>query len=87
MDEMEHKSLKNRLDNLYFQIIDIHPNKRGDLMRIWKHTQKLWSDLDKEMVSCRRLGKVTPHYASLESAFTESLATLEQYIMWAKLLD
>jgi hypothetical protein len=87
MDEMAHTSLKDRINSLYFQINDIHPNKRGDLMRLWKHTQQLWSELDKEMVQCRRLQKLTAHYKSLEEAINESLSTVEQYIMWANLLD
>ena len=85
MDEMAHKTLKYRLDTLYFQIIDIHPNKRGDLKRIWKHAQKLWSDLDKEMVNCRRINKLTAHYISINDAMLESFDTLEQYLVWAKL--
>ena len=87
MDESLHKELKYRLDQMYFQIIELHPNKRGDLKRMWKHAQQLWGDLDKEMVNCRRLHKATAHYTSLEEALNETLTTLEQYIMWASLLN
>lgn len=87
MDDFSHRNLKYRIDQMYFQVIDLHPNKRGDLMRMWKHAREIWGNLDKEMVNCRRLGKATAHYAGLESALNESLTTLEQYIMWASLLN
>lgn len=85
MDEMAHKLLKNRVDQTYFRIIEIHPTKRGDLMRMWKHSLELWHNLDKEMVACRRRQKPTAHFLSINDELDESLNTVEQYLVWASL--
>ena len=84
---MEDKDIKNRLDKLFFDIIDCTPEQRLDLKRMWKHCQEIWGEVSKEDVECRRLGKNTVKKQELIASLEESLNTLEQYITWAKLLN
>lgn len=84
---MAHKLLKNRIDQLYFKILEVSPHQRNDLKRMWTHAREIWAEIDKEMVVCRRLGKETSKKKELNQKLEESLTTLEQYLTWAKLLS
>ena len=84
---MAHKLLKNRIDQLYFKILEVSPHQRNDLKRMWKHAREIWSEIDMEMVVCRRLGKETTKKKELTEKLEESLTAVEQYLTWAKLLS
>lgn len=87
MDDFPHRVLKHRLDVGYFQMIEqVPPGKRGDMIKLWQHARDLYTELDKEMVNCRRRQKLTPAYHEIEAKLLESLNTFDQYLMWANLL-
>ena len=82
-------SLKKRLDQAY-QIIMAQISsgqKRLDLYKMYHTCQSIWAEMDKEFITCRRVWKLTPKYIDLQTQLEENLNTLEQYIMWAKLLN
>jgi hypothetical protein len=79
-------TLKHRLDTIFFQIIDIPPNMREDMRRLWRPSRALWDELDKELVECRRLNKPTARYQDLEKDLETRLDLMEQYITFATLL-
>ena len=87
MDEMAHKLLSNRVDQLYFRIIEVDATQRGDLMRMWHHARAIWMQVDLEEINCRRLGKETVRKQELMAKLEESLTTVEQYLTWANLLN
>ena len=84
---MDHNSeLKKRLDTTFFQIVELRIPNRGDIMKIWRTAKNLYSEMDKELVQCRRANKLSPKYQELETNLIESLDTIEQYLTFATLL-
>jgi hypothetical protein len=79
-------SLKTRLDNVFFQIIQIQPSMREDMRRLWRPARALWDELDKELVECRRLHKPTIRYQEIATDLRNRLDTMEQYLTFATLL-
>ena len=79
-------TLKQRLDTVFFQIIDIPPGMREDMRRLWRPARELWNELDKELVECRRINKHTIKYKELEQDLLTRLDIMEQYLTFATLL-
>lgn len=84
---MDHdKSLKHRLDAIFFQIVNLPPNMREDMRRMWRPSRALWDELDREMVECRRLHKQTVRYQEVEQDLQNRVELMEQHITFATLL-
>jgi hypothetical protein len=79
-------SLKHRLDTIFFQIIQIPPNMREDMRRLWRPARALWNELDKELVECRKHNKSTVRYQELEQNLRDRIDLMEQYLTFATLL-
>ena len=79
-------TLKHRLDVIFFQIIEIVPNMREDMRRLWRPARALWDELDKELVECRRHNKPTVRYHEIEQDLLNRIELMEQYITFATLL-
>jgi hypothetical protein len=79
-------TLKQRLDNVFFQIINLPANMREDMRRLWRPARALWDELDKELVECRRHNKPTVRYQEIEQDLQVRLDIMEQYITFATLL-
>ena len=79
-------TLKHRLDVIFFQIIEIAPNMREDMRRLWRPARALWDELDKELVECRRHNKPTVRYHEIEQDLLNRIELMEQYITFATLL-
>jgi len=80
-------TLKHRLDTIFFQIIEIPPNMREDMRRLWRPARALWDKLDQELVECRRNNKPTSKYTEIETDLRTRLDLMEQYITFATLLS
>ena len=79
--------LKHRLDTIFFQIIDIAPNMREDMRRLWRPARALWDQLDRELVECRRINKPTARYQEIEANLIARLDLMEQNLTFATLLS
>jgi hypothetical protein len=79
-------TLKPRLDNVFFQIINLPSDMREDMRRLWRPARALWDELDKELVKCRRHNKPTIRYQEIEQDLQIRLDIMEQYITFATLL-
>ena len=56
---------------------------------MWKFYNNLritWVELDREMVECRRLKRVTPKYTDLEAKYAEHYKNFEQWHVMASLM-
>ena len=84
---MDHdRDLKHRIDEAFFQINrEMPPGQREDLRRMWRHIRDLWTQMDIELVNCRKNNKKTPKYIDLETECGKCLLTLESYITWGHL--
>ena len=79
-------TLKQRLDTIFFQIVEIAPNMREDMRRLWRPARALWDELDRELVECRRHSKPTIRYQEIKADLQNRLDTMEQYLTFATLL-
>ena len=59
---------------------------RSQLFKLWKNCVNLYTEMDKELVECRRLQRVTPKYAELETKLNEAMQNFEHWITYARLL-
>jgi phosphoglycerate-specific signal transduction histidine kinase len=87
MLNMEHNvTLKHRIDVIFFQIVELQPNLREDMRRLWRPARALWDELDKEMIKCRRANKLTSRYREIEQDLTNRLDVMDQHLTFATLL-
>jgi hypothetical protein len=77
--------LKTRIDTAFFEIIQLAPNTRRDLQKMWRVARDKWNEMDQELVTCRRTHKITPKYKMLEQSLQEHLDTIERYLTFALL--
>ena len=59
---------------------------RSTLFKFYKNCKEIYAEMDKEMVNCRRLGKVTLKYTELETKYIESINTFDQWTVMATLM-
>ena len=59
---------------------------RSDLYKMYQNCKKIYIELDKETVECRRLKRNTLRYTELEQKLNESTQEFEQWITYAALL-
>lgn len=57
-----------------------------DLYKIWKNCVNLYTELDKELVNCRRMNRHTAKYLELESKLNTSIEQFDQLVTFSKLL-
>jgi hypothetical protein len=81
------QEIENRVNELFFKIIACKQEHQRDLKRMWRGCKDLLTEISKEDVTCRRLGKDTPKKLELIEKLNESVNTLEQYLMFATLLE
>ena len=59
---------------------------RSQLFKMWKTCVNLRTEMDKEMVQCRRYQRVTPKYTELETQLGEAIHNFEHWVTYARLL-
>lgn len=59
---------------------------RSDLYKMYQNCKKIYIELDKEAVECRRLKRETIKYNELEQKLNESITEFEHWITYASLL-
>jgi len=58
----------------------------SDLQKIFLNLSKKATDLDKELIECRRLRRITSKYQTLQTEFEQLLDFAEQQLTFASLL-
>jgi len=59
---------------------------RSTLFKIYKNCRTIYTEMDKEMVNCRRTGRVTLKYTELEAKYAESINMFDQWTVMATLM-
>jgi len=59
---------------------------RSTLFKFYKNCRDIYTEMDKEMVHCRRRNKLTQKYTELQVQFTEAITTFEQWTVMAALM-
>ena len=65
---------------------DLNMVSRSETFKFLQNSQNAWSELDKEFVQCRRIGRLTAKYTELESKFLECVTVYEQWMVMAALI-
>lgn len=75
-----------RLDHIIAQIRNVNDKQaQRELLLMSRTVEKVLTELDKELVTCRRLHKTTTHYQTLHDQAAELLSNLEQLLTFAQL--
>lgn len=59
---------------------------RSTLYKFYRTCRQIYTEMDKEMVNCRRRDKLTQKYTELEAQFLEAVNTFEQWTVMATLM-
>jgi hypothetical protein len=59
---------------------------KSTIWKFYNNCRIVWTELDKEMVNCRRQQRITLKYEELEAKLLESIHTFEQWAMMAALM-
>jgi hypothetical protein len=59
---------------------------RSNLFKFYKNCREIYTEMDKEMVNCRRRNKLTQKYTELQARFVEATTTFEQWTVMAALM-
>ena len=76
------------------KLVELHNDVRStsnmsakhDLSKLWKNCMNIYTEMDKEMVNCRRHSKITAHYTELETRLLRAIEQVDQMITFSKLL-
>ena len=79
--------MSGNIDELFFKIIACKQEHQRDLKRMWKNCQRIRDDISREDVVCRRKGKDTVLMVELKQELIEAVNNLEQYLVFATLLN
>ena len=81
-----HYTHRKTLDTLRSQINTLPPLSKLDCLKMYRNTEKLFQDMDRELVNCRRRQRLTANYLELEQSMLKSQATLEKRLTFAYLM-
>ena len=85
--DTQHRANQRRLEECLFAMLETSDVKaKKDLRRFFENCRKAYSELDKEMVICRRRQRITHKYTELQAQFDECIKHFEQWLIMAKLL-
>jgi hypothetical protein len=84
--QANHEAQYNRLDVRLIGLVAV-PNHiaRGQLRQFYQNAAHIWTSLDKEMVYCRRSGKITPGYTELLGQYNNAINTFDEWHLMAAL--
>ena len=86
MDE-KFNELSQRLTQIHQQInASQSPRIRMDMRKMHRAAEKMLADCSKELISCRRQGRLTYKYQELTAQTEDTINQLEQYMTLAMLL-
>jgi hypothetical protein len=83
----QHLSYSNQLSALLKMCSDTADMRaRSTLFKFYKNCRDIYTEMDKEMVNCRRVGRVTLKYTELQAKYKEAITTFEQWTVMATLM-
>jgi hypothetical protein len=76
----------DQIDSYRKRISELSPRYQREMTKMLKRCTDITTEMSKELVECRRYNKETVKYVALKQQLTESLDTVDKYIMLANLL-
>ena len=85
--QTQHLAHKHKLSTMLETVHGMQDIRaRSELFKIYKNCSNVYTEMDKEMVNCRRTNRVTPKYTELEARYAESITIFEQWTVMATLM-
>jgi hypothetical protein len=85
--QQQHEAHIARLEQLLASVAQTKDLRaRSTLHKFYKNCREIYTEMDKEMVHCRRRDKLTQKYTEIEARFTEAVNTFEQWTVMAALM-
>ena len=84
--QANHTAQYDRLEVCHKGLIAVtNHTARGQLRQFYDNAAHIWNSLDKEMVNCRRSGKLTPLYTELLRQYNYAIKTFDEWHLMAAL--
>ena len=83
----QHYNYRKELDSIHSHINTFRPTVKMDLLRMWRTTNNVYQEMDKELVNCRRKARLSSKYLTLEQELLTLKQSLLKRITWANLLN
>lgn len=80
-----HRQNREKLEECLGMLSQFDIRAKSALWKFYNNCRKLWTELDKEMVYCRRRGKLSEKYLSLQNEFEECVNVYKQWVTMAAL--
>lgn len=80
-----HKQNRAKLQDCFMQLQALEMIPKSKMFKFYKNVSNAFTELDKEMVECRRMSKITPRYNTLERKYYECITVFEQWGIMAAL--
>jgi len=85
--QQQHEAHIARLEQLLASVSHAKDIRaRSTLYKFYKNCREIYTEMDKEMVLCRRKDKLTLKYTELQAEYTEAINTFEQWAVMAALM-
>jgi hypothetical protein len=85
--QQQHEAHIARLEQLLASVAHTKDIRaRSTLYKFYRTCREIYTEMDKEMVQCRRRNKLTQKYTELQAQFAEAIATFEQWTVMAALM-
>jgi hypothetical protein len=80
-----HRQNREKLEECLGMLAQFDIRAKSSLWKFYNNCRKIWTELDKEMVYCRRRGKLSEKYLSLQNEFEECINVYKQWVTMAAL--
>ena len=80
-----HQQNSQKLQYCFQQLQSMDMVPKSKMWQFYKNVSNAFTELDREMVDCRRHSKITPRYNTLERRYYECITVFEQWIIMAAL--
>lgn len=84
MDQI-HSLNHSKLNECFAQLQRMDMVTKSKMFKFYRNVSKMWLEMDKEFVNCRRLKSITAKYTTLEQQYNEGIKIFEQWSLIAVL--
>lgn len=80
-----HQQNQDKLSECLGMLAQFDIRAKSSLWKFYNNCRITWTEMDKEMVNCRRVSKLSPTYLKLQSEFEDRINTYKQWVTMAAL--
>ena len=84
--QTHHINNKHKADERFLQLQKLDVVAKSKMWKFYRNVSRAWIELDKEYVNCRRIGRFSATYTTLEKEYYECITVFDQWILMAALM-